>query len=187
MPSALKEIGIKKAFKFFYTTLLMILYKFMIFPQMRTIFLRLCGAKIGKHTIISSDVKFINLYRTGFKGLTIGNYCFIADEAMFDLADKITLGDYVTVGWRSLIITHLNVGYKAHPLQKCFPPIAKPVFLDYGSFVGANVTILSGVTIGKCVFVAAGSVVTEDVAEYSLVAGVPARVIRKIDSEFLNI
>ena len=93
----------------------------------------------------------------------------------------------MTLAERVTILTHTNVGYKDHPLQKYFPSIAKPVFLDYGSFVGANVTILPGVTIGKCAFVATGSVVTEDVSEYSLVAGVPARVIRKVDSEFLNI
>jgi len=186
MSSALKEIGIKKAFKFFYTTLLMILYEFMIFPQMRIIFLRLCGAKIGKHTIISRGVKFINLYRTGFKGLTIGNYCFISDEVMFDLADKITIGDHVSLGQRSMIITHLNIGYSSHPLQKYFPPEQKEVTVKNGTFIGPYTVILYGVTIGENSLVMVHSLVTQDVQPNTLFGGVPGRVIRKLESEKQN-
>ena len=186
MSSALKEIGVKKAIKFGFFTIMMILYKMMIFPQFRVFCLRILGAKIGRNVIIH-DASFFNYYRTGFKGIRIGNNCFIGNESLIDLADEVIISDNVTLAERVTILTHTNVGYKDHPLQKYFPSIAKPVFLDYGSFVGANVTILPGVTIGKCVFVATGSVVTEDVSEYSLVAGVPARVIRKVDSEFLNI
>jgi tetrahydrodipicolinate N-acetyltransferase len=55
------------------------------------------------------------------------------------------------------------------------------VAIEAGCFLGANVTVLAGVTIGSESFVAAGSVVTEDVPPRTLVAGVPARVIRTIE------
>lgn len=180
MPSALKEVGIRKAFKFFYTTLLMILYNFMVFPQMRTIFLRLCGAKIGKHTLISKDVKFINLYRTGFKGLVIGDYCFISDEAMFDLADKITIGNHLTLGQRTMIITHLNVGYSDHPLKKHFPSEQKEVVIKDGVFIGPYSVILPGITVGESSLIMVNSLVTQDVPSNVLYGGVPGRIVRKL-------
>ena len=49
---ALREIGIKKAFKFGFVTILMVFYKAMIFPQLRVLYLRMLGAKIGKNVII---------------------------------------------------------------------------------------------------------------------------------------
>jgi acetyltransferase-like isoleucine patch superfamily enzyme len=54
------------------------------------------------------------------------------------------------------------------------------VVLERGCFVGASVTILPGLTVGRESFVAAGSVVTEDVAPRTLVAGVPARPLRTL-------
>ncbi|HCJ91322.1 MAG: hypothetical protein I3I94_01775 [Acidaminococcaceae bacterium] len=60
--------------------------------------------------------------------------------------------------------------------------IAKPVRIGDDVWVGGNVTILPGVTIGSNVVVAAGAVVTHDVPDNSLVAGVPARVIRKLEN-----
>lgn len=59
--------------------------------------------------------------------------------------------------------------------------ITKPVVIGKKVWIGGNVTILCGVTIGDGVTVAAGSVVTKDIESYSVAAGVPARVIKKID------
>ena len=174
---ALKEIGIRKAVKFAFFTLLMLLYKVMVFPQLRVLYLRMLGAKIGKNVIIH-DVNFFNYYRTGFQGIRIGNNCFIGEDSLIDLADQVVIFDYVTIAQRVTILTHTNVGYSDHPLQKYFPPTTQPVALEYGSFIGACVILLPGVKVGQCAFVAAGSVVTKDVPAYSLVAGVPAKVIR---------
>jgi acetyltransferase-like isoleucine patch superfamily enzyme len=54
------------------------------------------------------------------------------------------------------------------------------VVVEAGSFVGAGVTLLPGVRVGRGSFVAAGSVVTEDVPPATLVAGVPARAVRAL-------
>jgi len=172
---AYREIGFKKSAKFFFATIALILFRLMIFPQLRRWCLKLFGAKVGRDTIIH-NVKFFNCYRVGFSGLEIGDDCFIGDETMIDLAQKVVLEDQVTLAERVLILTHTNVGFRDHPLQPYFPSFAKEVRIKRGAFVGSNVTVLPGVTIGECAFVAAGALVREDVPPWSLVAGVPAKV-----------
>jgi len=125
-------------------------------------------------------VRFVNVYRGGFGALSVGNDCFIGDGTMVDLAAPVTLADHVTVAQRVCILTHLNVGYKDHPLQHYFPAKVEGVALERGCFIGANSTILAGVRVGECSFVSAGAVVTKDVPPWTLVAGVPAKPIRKI-------
>ena len=56
----------------------------------------------------------------------------------------------------------------------------EPIIIEDEVWIGANVTILPGVRIGKCSVIGAGSVVTKDVEEYSIYAGVPARKIRQL-------
>ncbi len=185
MTKALQEIGFSKAAKFGVLTILMELYKFLLFPQLRLPFLRLLGAEIGANTIIH-PVSFFNLYRVGFSGLSIGENCFMGDGCLVDLAETVTLEHDVTLAERVTILTHRNVGYETHPLQGAFPPEAKGVTIRAGSFVGANVTILPGVEVAERSFIAAGSVVTEDVPPMTLVAGVPAKKVRKIDNNDLN-
>jgi len=179
MRKAYKEIGLKKAFKFFLSPFKLAFLKLAIYPQLRAGFLRVLGAKIGKETIIHK-VNFFNLYRTGFRGFLVGNRCFFGDECLFDLADKIIFEDDATLAERVTVLTHTNVGYKDHPLQKYFPALSLPVIFKRGCFVGSCSTILAGVTIGENSFVAAGSVVIEDVPDFHLVAGVPAKIVRKI-------
>ncbi len=63
------------------------------------------------------------------------------------------------------------------------PPSAQPVVVEDDVLIGANAVVLEGVRIGKGAVVAAGAVVTEDVPEYSVVAGTPARVIKQVDDK----
>ncbi len=176
---ALGEIGWRRAARFGFFTLAMLPYRLALVPQLRAPWLRLLGARIGRRSILH-DVRFFNLYRRGLRGLDVGDECFVGDECLFDLAEGIRLEPQVTLAERVLVLTHLNVGYADHPLQARFPPLAKPVLIERGAFVGAGVTVLAGVRIGTRSFVAAGSVVTSDVPPDTLVAGVPARVIRSL-------
>ena len=177
---ALDEIGASRALRFGLFTLAMVPYRVALFPPVRAVWLRLLGAKIGRRSILH-DVRFFNLYRRGLKGRRIGDDCFVGDECLLDLADEIRIEDHVTLAERVLVLTHTNVGYRDHPLQPHFPKMAAPVTIRRGSFVGAAVTILPGLTIGPEAFVAAGSVVTADVPPRTVVAGVPARPLRTLE------
>lgn len=180
MSKALGEIGWRRALRFGFTTLAMGIYRLLLFPQLRAPFLRLLGARVGRGAIVH-DVRFFNLYRRGLPGLSVGDDCFLGDECMFDLAEEIHIGRQVSVGERSILLTHLNVGYRDHPLQRHFPAQAAALHVLEGSFIGAGAIVLPGVRIGPRAFVAAGSVVTQDVPADTLVAGVPARHIRALE------
>ena len=177
---ALREIGIKRATRFVAGTLVQVLFRLMVFPPLRTAFLRLVGVRVGKNTVIQA-VKFFNVYRRGFAGLSIGDNCFVGDDSLIDLADEVVLENEVTLAERVTVLTHVNVGYRDHPLQRYFPSHSKRVVFKRGCFVGTNVTVLPGVTVRECAFVAAGAVVREDVPPYHVVGGVPARTLRVLD------
>jgi len=181
----IEEIGPRKTFRFIIYSFLQIVYHQLInhllfLPPFRKFFLLILGAKIGANSVIM-NVKFFNWHHMGPGGITVGSDCFIGDETLIDLYEKVILEDKVTIAQRVTILTHLNVGYKDHPLQKFFPKQAKPVILKRGVVIGASATILPGVTIGENSFVAAGSVVTKSISAKTLVGGVPAKIIRKIN------
>lgn len=182
---AIQEIGYRKTLRFLAYCLLQVIYHnvidhFLFFPQCRKFFLQMLGAKVGSDTFLM-NINFFNWHHRGPAGLVIGDKCFVGDNTLLDLHDKITLEDEVTIAQNVTVLTHTNVGYGDHPLQKYFPKISKQVVLKTGSVIGAGALILPGVTIGKLSFIAAGSVVTKDVPKRSLAAGVPARVIRKLE------
>jgi maltose O-acetyltransferase len=175
MGKALDEIGISGALRYGLGQLQYLLLRFILLPpQLRAPLLRLFGASIGQGSIIH-PVSFTNLYRTGFKGLAIGDDCFIADECFFDLAEPVEIGDQVSVGERTIFVTHLNVGYRDHPLQERYPARSAPVRVGSGAFIGVGAIILPGVTLGERCFVAAGAVVSRNVPADGLVGGVPAK------------
>lgn len=176
---AVSEVGFKKAIKFIIFSFLLLFYRLLLFPQLRSLYLWLLGAKIDRDSIIM-DVCFFNWHHRGFGGLSIGERCFVGDEVLIDLYDKVELEESVTIAQRVTILTHMNVGYKDHPLQKYFPAHSLPVTLKKGCVIGACSTILPGVIIGAQSLVAAGSVVTKNVPPDTLVAGVPAKIIRNI-------
>lgn len=176
---AVDEIGFAGSAKFVIYSFLQVIYSLLFIPPVRKLFLLLLGAKIGSGSIIM-NVQFFNWYHKGPKGLKIGKDCFLGDDTLIDLYDEVILEDQVTLAQRVTVITHLNIGYADHPLQKYFPRISKPVIFKSGCVIGAASTILSGVTIGNNSFVGAGSVVTKDVPPDCLYAGNPAKLLRKI-------
>lgn len=138
------------------------------------------GAKIGEKSFIH-DVVFQNVYSNGFSNLQIGDRVSIQSQCLIDLADKVILEDDVTISAGVYLLTHEDCGAKmGKPLAQYFPPKHLPVYIKRGSWIGARSMILSGVTIGTCSVVGAGSLVNKDIADWVVVAGVPAKEIRKI-------
>jgi len=175
---ALKEIGFDKALKYAAGEVACLLLRMTVFPPLRVALLRLLGAEIGQDTIVH-NVRFINVYRGSFANLHIGKDCFIGEDCLLDLAGVIRIGDQCTLAQRVNVMTHMNVGYADHPLQAYYPSRVAAVEIADGSFVGVASTVLCGIRIGRQCLVAAGSVVTDSIADGTLAAGVPARVVRE--------
>ena len=95
----------------------------------------------------------------------------------------VKIGDNVNMA-QNIVISGLNHGYEeisiAPRLQKC---TISQITIENDCWIGANVVITSGVTIGKHSVIAAGSIVTKDVPAYSIVAGNPAKIIKLYDFE----
>lgn len=175
----IREVGIIKIFSFLFYSFLTLIYPLLFLPPLRKLFLHALGANIGNATVIM-NVKFFNWHHAGLRHLSIGKECFIGDESLIDLYGPVSIEDQVTIAQRVTILTHLNVGYKNHPLQKYFPKKTAKTTIKSGSVIGASSTILPGVTVRDMTFVAAGSVVTKSTPPKTLIAGVPAKAIKKL-------
>lgn len=146
--------------------------------RLRTRMLRLAGFDIGSGTMLWGMPRLSgrgDLYRR----LKIGNGCMFNVGCFLELGEKITIGDRAIFGHEVMILTTTHAIGSAE--CRCDAPRKLPVTIGPGVWVGARCTILPGVTIGAGAVVAAGSVVNKDVPENTLVAGVPARVIKDLD------
>jgi acetyltransferase-like isoleucine patch superfamily enzyme len=107
----------------------------------------------------------------------IGNHVWIGPQAYFD-ARNLVLEDYVGWGPGAKVLGSVHTGLPIdEPIIKT-DLVIRPVTVGFGADVGMNASILPGVHVGAHAIVGAGAVVTHDVPEYAIVAGVPARVIR---------
>ena len=95
-------------------------------------------------------------------------------------ADTITIGQNSTLAYQVTILTSANPNYPYNKLSELYPPIHAPVTIGDNVWVGARSVILPGVTIGNNVVVAAGRVVTKNIPDNVLEAGVPAIIKRSI-------
>lgn len=113
------------------------------------------------------------------KNITIGKNVFINSGCCFQDHGGITLGDGALVG-HNVVLATLN-----HDLdpRKRGTTIPAPIVIGNDVWIGANATILQGVTIGDGSVVAAGAVVSKDVPPNTVVGGVPAKVIKQIELE----
>ena len=113
------------------------------------------------------------------KNLKIGRNVFINSGCQFQDQGGIEIGNGSLIGMKTVIAT-LNHSLNPNERGNLRP---KPVKIGRNVWVGANVTILPGVTIGDGAVIAAGAVVSKDVEENTVVGGVPAKFIKKIETE----
>ena len=137
----------------------------------RIALLRAAGARLAPRASLHGGTFFSRP-----NNLSVGTRSFINRGCYLDLEAPITLHDDVVVGHGTTIITSAHSigpsGRRADAVR------GRPVVIETGAWVAARCVIMPGVTIGAGAVVGSGAVVTHDVPENVLVAGVPARVIR---------
>ena len=102
--------------------------------------------------------------------LQIGDYCFFNYNVSITCKEHIGIGSHVQIANNVVIIDH------NHDYRNKNGFVSKPVSIGDNVWIGANAVILPGVSIGKFAVIAAGCVVTKDVPEYAIVAGVPGKI-----------
>ncbi len=114
-----------------------------------------------------------------YERLTIGEGTTINSPCLLDLNASISIGQRVGIGHHAVIVTSAHDLGGARERRGRVRPT--PVSIGDGAWIGARSTILPGVTVGEGAVVAAGALVTRDVPAHSVVAGVPAKVVRELD------
>jgi acetyltransferase-like isoleucine patch superfamily enzyme len=149
------------------------------FNRTRTALLRAAGFRIGAFSGIMGALDV-----TGPGDVTelfsIGERTIISGPLHVDLGARVRIGSGVNLGHEVWLLTiDHEIGSGEY---RCGPSLTAPITIEDGAWIGSRVTILPGITIGKGAVVGTGAVVTRDVSPNTLVAGIPARFVRDLDS-----
>jgi acetyltransferase-like isoleucine patch superfamily enzyme len=144
-----------------------------------SMFINLYGCEVGDETKIGAFVEIQ-------KNASVGRRCKISSHTF--ICEGVTIGDHVFVGHG---VTFINDSYprattESGELQAESDWRVEPTVVERGASIGSGATILANVTIGEYAIVGAGSVVTRDVPARTIVAGNPARVLRRVHTEAVS-
>lgn len=146
--------------------------------RLRSTVLRLAGVSIGAGTIVGGGIHIVGTGRIQDR-ISIGERGWVNAGCYFDVSDTIAIGHDVSIAQQVLILTQTH---RLGPSTRRADVLrSAPVTIGDGCWIGARAVVLPGVTIGPGAVVAAGAVVCDDVAPDTLVGGVPARPIRRLD------
>jgi putative colanic acid biosynthesis acetyltransferase WcaF len=135
----------------------------------RRVVLRLFGAKIGGHAHIYPSA---HLYMPW--NVEVGEWAALGEDVYIYSLGKVRIGRHATLSYR----THVCAG--THDLEDPALPLLKPpVCIEEGVWIGTEAFIGPGVTVGRGAVVGARSVVVQDIEPFNIVAGNPARIIRR--------
>ena len=150
------------------------------FSRSRTALFRVAGVRIGEQSLVMGPIRITGV-GDPCRYLTIGCFTIITGPLHVDLGAPVQIGDGVRIGHdvTMLTINHVIGGVSLRSGESEFSPIV----IGDGTWIASRVVILPGVTVGRGAVVAAGAVVTRDVPPNTLVAGVPARVVRELPVE----
>jgi len=132
---------------------------------------------IGENSTIE-DFATVN---NGVGAVTIGDRTRIGLGCV--LIGPVSVGNDVMFA-QNIVVSGLNHGYQEIETPPSLQPVeTKPITIKDDVWIGANAVITAGVSIGKHAVIAAGSIVTKDVPDFSIAAGNPARILKKYNSE----
>jgi len=139
--------------------------------------IRACLSEIIGRPVPETTTVFPPFYTNIGRNISLGKHVFINHACSFLDLGGITIEDHVMIGPR------VNITSENHPVaiadRKTLVPAA--VLIGENAWIGGGATILPGVTVGRNAVVAAGALVNKDVPPNTVVAGVPAKVIRLLD------
>ena len=140
--------------------------------EMRERLSEIIGTPIDKSTTV-----FVPFFTNFGRHIKLGKNIFINHACTFLDLGGITIDDDVQIGPKVNLITENHL---VDPTQRK-DLVLKSIYIERNVWIGAGATILPGVTIGENSIVAAGAVVNKDVPANSIVGGIPAKLIKKID------
>ncbi len=153
-------------------------------PATRCFTLKRCLLRIAGHTV-GSNVRICSSVAILVQGrLVVGDDAWIGHQTMIVGGEAdVRIGSRVDIAPRVLIATGTHEVLLGRG-KAAGAGYSSPVVIGNGVWVGANATILGGSVIGECSIVAAGSVVRGEFPRRSLIAGVPATVVRRLEHPY---
>lgn len=147
-----------------------------LFNIIKKSYLLIQGANVGQRVTFYPGIKI-----NPAKNINIGNDVDIAWGVLITTKGGVSIGDRTLIGYNSMIFSANHsiptapkkIFYSGHEVA--------PVQISNDVWIGAGCIILPGVSIGEGAVVAAGSVVTKDIEQFSIVGGVPAKLIKNRD------
>jgi len=123
-----------------------------IIPSLRVALFRISGIRIGKRVQVNLNVNFMDDFRSG----------------MIALEDNVSIAPFVSL----IASSHPNNSILLHDHERC---AMGPIRIKSGAWLGVGAVVLPGLTVGKCSIIGSNAVVTKEVLDYSIMAGVPAK------------
>ena len=151
---------LKYYFRFLFSWLFQVLGQICPHPGLAVVLQGMRGVKIGKHVFMGRGIYIDDLY-----------------------PHLVTIEDYTSIGMDTMIFVHSHAGYSLELKLKYYPRIVKPTTIKRGAWVAPGCIILPGVTIAENSVVGAGSVATRDTEPYTVNAGNPAKLVKRLEHQ----
>lgn len=142
--------------------------------------LREFGATVAGDAYVGEGLWMIGVHRDLYRPLKIGRKSYFGRNVLIDLASTVEFGDYSAIGNETRYFCHTDLA-DSPLVEKLYPVSIGSVKIGRGAFVGPGSTIGDGIIIGENSVVGAHSVILKHVPPYTLVAGSPAKVIKRLN------
>lgn len=143
--------------------------------------LRAFGARID-HRVAMHPFPVIHEACDSYSNLSIASNVSVSRSVFFDLSGPITIEHNCSIGMRAMLFTHADFR-RSIAISRLYPRRVEPIVLCHDTVIGAGAVILPGVRVNSFSIVAAGALVAAEVPGNSLVAGNPARVVKRLELE----